>query len=176
MIETTTIKGESVENLSRGSGKKVKRTCDFCSVIKVMDYKDIIRQRDNYLRVYGEIKDRCHDCQIRDMVKTRFRSPRKLTIRPASGYVMIYQPQTKQYKSEHRIVMEKFLDRQLTAEEVVHHINGIKTDNKIENLALLPNEHAHIQLHRDLEKLVLSLVDKNIICFDHECNEYKFLR
>ena len=39
------------------------------------------------------------------------------------------------------------MGRFLTKEEVVHHINGIKSDNRIENLQLFSNHGEHIKLH-----------------------------
>ena len=43
----------------------------------------------------------------------------------------------------HRQNMTKALGRKLQAGEIVHHINGIKTDNRIKNLALCNNAAAH---------------------------------
>jgi len=48
------------------------------------------------------------------------------------------------YVREHRLVMEKFLGRYLTPKEVVHHKDGNKLNNSVENLAIMDNrEHPH---------------------------------
>ena len=47
------------------------------------------------------------------------------------------------YVYEHRIKVERRLGRLLSSDEVVHHINGDKLDNRISNLEVLSNrEHA----------------------------------
>lgn len=42
---------------------------------------------------------------------------------------------------EHRLVVERFIGRTLTTEEVIHHINWNKQDNRISNLFLFPTKN-----------------------------------
>ena len=64
----------------------------------------------------------------------------------ASGYVSVYLPVSHRFYPEmttrsghvmqHRLVMAEHLNRPLLPTEEVHHINGVRNDNRIENLEL----------------------------------------
>jgi transposase len=67
------------------------------------------------------------------------------------GYVFV-NVGPSEYELEHRFVMEKMIERKLLKSEVVHHINGIKGDNREENLFLFKNTANHNKYHRAIEK------------------------
>lgn len=80
-----------------------------------------------------------------------------------NGYKMIYLPihphcDGKGYIREHILVMEKYLGRYLTEDEIVHHIDENKLNNDINNLKLMTKyEHkcyhsSKPRKHVDLEK------------------------
>jgi len=56
----------------------------------------------------------------------------------SNGYVWILvNPRKRTWKREHHLIFEKYLKRKLLDNEIIHHRNGNKQDNRLENLQLL---------------------------------------
>ncbi len=80
----------------------------------------------------------------------RFKSRTK----DSNGYISVYSPNNSHKNCdgrvyEHRLVIESQINRPLDPKWVVHYINGIRDDNRSENLICFASESAHQRFHHD---------------------------
>jgi hypothetical protein len=59
---------------------------------------------------------------------------------------------------EHRVVMERSIGRALRPEETVHHINGDRSDNRVQNLELWSSRHGKGQRVQDKIKFCIEFL------------------
>jgi len=112
---------------------------------------------------------RCFNCNkiyMRNANSPSWKGGRERTIQ---GYIRVRLPRNDFYSSmatkrdnyvpEHRLVIAKSLGRCLAKQEKVHHINGIKDDNRLENLELISQANhriktdlcSHCNLRKDIK-------------------------
>jgi len=137
--------------------------------------------RGRWVRLYDKRKTGlCLSCSTRRTRKSLAKNGgngRKIT---SYGYVLVavspsnpfYPMVDKQgYVREHRLVIAKKLGRLLLSQEKVHHINGIKDDNREENLQLVSAfEHsiynqlcANCQLRKEIRRLCYRVKELSVI-------------
>ena len=79
------------------------------------------------------------------------------------GYILIHRPDHPRsnnlnYVLEHILVMENMIRRCLSPEEIVHHIDGDKQNNKEKNLHLFENKSEHTTYHISLKEYVKQML------------------
>ncbi len=144
---------KSVELGYKRKNKSIKHfwaICESCGKGRWVEYR-----KDRPAPVF------CKFCAIKEVALQRGNNVRGLhwkggKSKASHGYMMIYlysddpffsMADKKHLVYEHRLVMAKSLGRCLDKAEIVHHKNGIRTDNKIENLELYSGGGNHSSMH-----------------------------
>ena len=89
----------------------------------------------------------------------KIRKHNRETVRNKHGYL-----RDANGKWRHRNIAEKHFKRQLGKNEIVHHINVDKLDNRIENFYICSRKE-HMYIHNNLEQIAGELFKKGVIGF-----------
>ncbi len=146
--------GNSLKNIKRPRGQKINKICIVCN----KSFK--VNPSQNKTRFCSRICKNQWSRGKRFSKNTEFKKGYVREKSPAwKGGIMHYSKGYKAIKTlnhpfvnkngyvpEHRLIMEKHLGRYLKPEEIVHHINGNPSDNRIRNLQIM-TKSKHTTLH-----------------------------
>jgi len=104
--------------------------------------------------------------EYKEKIREKHRGKKKRAI---NGYILIkdYQHPNRNAQNdvlEHIKIMSSYIGRPIKKGEVIHHINMVRNDNRIENL-YLSTRGKHMKIHGTLNTLVKDLLKNNIIHF-----------
>jgi len=195
ILNNQTIDGQDIKLLTFSSRAYVLRICDKCGEEKEVAWNDLARCRKKHNR----IEDYCFKCsmiiyntgdnnpskRLENRLKisevTRGKSKKfkdginqriLLTKIMTSGHIAIWSEEDKKYIAEHRLIMAQHKNIMHQDLQNIHHIDGNKTNNNINNLIELSNSE-HTALHGQLNNIAFELVKNNFIIFDRYTNKYK---
>ena len=138
-----------------------------------------------YYLVSQEVAGRCRSCDAVNPITGHGWAWKGGSYNRPDGYVNVRLEKESPFYAmtdmhgqvlEHRLVMARYIGRCVEPYEVVHHENGIKDDNRIENLELLPGITYHLvdvnakRYIKYLERKVKQLENK-ILAMDAEPDE-----
>ena len=90
------------------------------------------------------------------------------------GYrvVKVY-PGKGAWRPEHLLMVEAEIGRPLERQEVVHHVNAVRSDNTPDNLYLCRDRSHHNDVHRSYDELLIGLMSDGIVRFNRETGRYE---
>lgn len=163
-------RGKDIGKASSGLTKFIWHACEGCGKLRWVQYvlkKEIpVSKFCQYCALHSEERSKKISEKASGRRHYRWQGGRMKT---KQGYIKIWLPKedffhlmvdTSGYVREHRLVMAKSIGRNLHSWEIVHHKNGIKDDNRFENLQLVSDDR-HLQISV-LERKIKYLETQNL--------------
>ena len=192
IISSKTIDGTPVKDLGKNSNKKVQVECEKCGIQRWVQYGNINRKflatnsKETLCKKCATVGNKWAEGKVPwNKGKSYFNGKDHPQWKggkwvSSDGYVMVYNPENSdlkvgwnKYKKEHILKMENKLKRKLNKNEVVHHIDGNKLNNKLSNLCLIDSHKTHRFSHASLQSIGYELVKLGYIKFDKKSLAYK---
>ena len=101
-------------------------------------------------------------CSMTCFHEYRRKNPSSKIFEHSNGYLM-----TGHKVYEHRLMMQKHLNRNLNKNEIIHHIDLDKKNNILSNFWIFYSQRDHNKAHWGLNRLVKDLIEKRIIKFSN---------
>jgi hypothetical protein len=177
-----------IEKYIDHAGKNRKRCLVSCDSCKVEAW------RNDYYAVKNLKKHVCRNCnnKVQGSLRLGIPNPSKGKRRKkdseyilgsvylnSSGYLeeyvgrSAYKNKKGGYYLQHRKMVENNIGRFLTSQEKVHHIDGEKQHNVLENFYICKNMREHKLIHHSLEKAAFELVKQGLIIFNKQTGLYE---
>jgi hypothetical protein len=177
----------STEGYSKGSDKRVLLKCDGCGKETTTTFNNYNVQQKRIGHTGETYCRKCSNKRSGEAKKGR-PSPLKGVKRPhlsgensaswkggrwisSDGYWMVHignsngKSKWGNYRKEHFVIAEEKIGRPLKKGEIVHHIDGDKLNNNLDNLDVLGSESEHRSTHNSFNGLMTRLVNQNIVLY-----------
>ena len=162
--------------------KKIKFKCESCKEEKEVDFYSFKRRKTKFCLncVSKKTQKGIKKDHLSGPKSSRWNGGEYIS---SDGYLMAkvegdFFPSGKQkYKRKHILIYENFLGREIDSKrgesgEQIHHIDGNKLNNKLDNLILCNGNIEHRNLHCQLEDIAFKLVRDGLIKFDKKEKKY----
>ena len=149
------------------SGKK-NYVCPDCQPIhdKLVQHESYIRHKHPCVSCGKSCSSHailCKPCRIKQNRGRNSYAFRGNPIKTRQGYIFISVPEhpfrpSNGKVAQHRLIMEKAIGRYLASDEIVHHLNGIRHDNRLGNLVITKcHSHSSWTFIKALQKRIRDL-------------------
>lgn len=175
-VESTFTKNSSIGKpfVYKRKKKVAELKCDNCECVFERDIHELSKNRRN-----NDFKHFCKDCDAKSLggkMAVEIRNKKYdgqigKIIKYKGGYNEVYVKKTHKYRPnndwvrEHIMVVENHIRRKLMDGEVVHHIDGDKLNNNINNLDICTITQ-HNNCHAKAEQIVFQLYKQGKVGYD----------